>query len=110
MATHAVHKLITEIERTNQNAKNAISRIENLILNNILSLFFFFRFRNGEAWYRIRQALAKKMLRLKEVHDNTDNWNDVIVDAEANFRSLRDSNNEVPDLTEQLFKWSTECE
>ena len=52
------------------------------------------------------------MLRPKIVNENIDNFNDVAKDALERMTAVRGSHGkegEIPDLENELFKWSTEC-
>lgn len=63
---------------------------------------------NGDEWYKTRRALAPKMLRPKEVKDNTDNFNAVNLDMVRALRKDRNENNEILDFGPQINRWSTE--
>ena len=65
--------------------------------------------RNGDEWYKTRRALAPKMLRPKEVKDNTDSFNAVNLDMVKALRQDRNENNEILDFGPQINRWSTEC-
>ena len=47
-------------------------------------------------------------MRPKVLEENIDNFNAVTKDAVERMVQIRDSNGEVPDLEEELSKWSTE--
>ena len=64
--------------------------------------------RDGEEWQRIRNALAPKVMRPKVLEENIGNFNAVTKDAVERMVQIRDTNGEVPDLEEELSKWSTE--
>ena len=70
--------------------------------------FFVIFYRNGEEWQRIRAALAPKVMRPKVLEENIDNFNAVTKDAVERMVQIRDSKGEIPDLEEELSKWSTE--
>lgn len=68
-----------------------------------------FYHRNGEEWNRVRKALASKMLRPKDIRDNLENFNGVTRDAVEHMVSVRDADDIIPNLEEELAKWATEC-
>ena len=68
--------------------------------------------RQGAEWHRLRQAVAPKMLRLRDLHANVPAFNDVANDAMGRLASVMGTHGhegEVPDLDGEVFKWSTEC-
>ena len=68
-------------------------------------------YRRGEEWYRIRQALAPKMMRPKVLEENIDNFNSVTKDTIerlAKIKGTSGQDGEIPDLEGELSKWATE--
>ncbi|KAL9965315.1 hypothetical protein ACROYT_G029100 [Oculina patagonica] len=63
---------------------------------------------NGEKWSRLRKALAPKMLRPKNIHDNLENFNSVTRDAIDHMVAIRGADRTIPDLEGELAKYATE--
>lgn len=68
-----------------------------------------FHYRRGEDWSRLRRVLAPKMLRPKDIRENLDNFNGVTGDAIEHMVAVRREDDVIPDLEDELAKWSTEC-
>ena len=66
--------------------------------------------RQGEEWYKMRHILNKKMLKPKVVGKYSQQLNDVTTDLLSQMKTTRDDNGIVPDIQQELFKWSLECE
>ena len=49
------------------------------------------------------------MLRPKDIRDNLENFNGVTRDAIEHMVSVRDADDIIPNLEEELAKWATEC-
>ncbi|XP_068714941.1 cytochrome P450 27C1-like [Montipora foliosa] len=65
----------------------------------------------GQEWQRVRKCIAPKMMRLKTVEENIDNFNAVTKDAIARFTKLKEAcgpNHHIPNLEDELKKFSTE--
>ncbi|XP_067047710.1 cytochrome P450 27C1-like isoform X2 [Acropora muricata] len=65
----------------------------------------------GEEWQRVRKSIAPKMMRLKTVQENIDNFHAVTEDAIMRFTKLKEAgrgNGHIPDLEEELKKFSME--
>ncbi|XP_001637471.3 cytochrome P450 10 [Nematostella vectensis] len=64
----------------------------------------------GKEWKRVRQALAPKMMRPRELHDNIENFYEVVDDAMSRLQNARQgrTEGEVDNLEEHLFYWATE--
>ncbi|XP_068713686.1 cytochrome P450 27C1-like [Montipora foliosa] len=65
----------------------------------------------GQEWQRLRKCIAPKMMRLKTVEENIDNFNAVTEDAIARFTKLKEAcgpNHHIPNLEDELKKFSTE--
>jgi len=63
---------------------------------------------SGEQWLRVRQALAPKVMRPKVLEENIDNFNAVTREAIERMAKMKGTNGEIPDLEEELSRWSTE--
>ena len=90
---------------------SALSRCPVQVPLSILSSHVFFG-RQGAEWHRLRQAVAPKMLRLRDLHANVPGFNDVANDVMGRLASVMGTHGhegEVPDLDGEVFKWSTEC-
>ena len=67
--------------------------------------------RNGEEWKRVRQSIAPKMMRLKTVEENIENFNAVAEDAIARFVKLKEAcgpDDYIPDLEGEMSRFSAE--
>ena len=67
--------------------------------------------RQGQEWQRLRKCIAPKMMRLKTVEENIDNFNAVTEDAIARFTKLKEAcgpNHHIPNLEDELKKFSME--
>ncbi|KAK7488462.1 hypothetical protein BaRGS_00020247 [Batillaria attramentaria] len=62
----------------------------------------------GEGWHRQRTAVSKHMLKLKAVNQFSQPMNTVAQDFVAHLNEITDSNNEVPGLETEIFKWAME--
>ena len=76
--------------------------------NHYVPNFFFILYSNDEEWERVRKALAPKVMRPKVLEENIGNFNAVTKDAVERMVQIRDTNGEVPNLEEELSKWSSE--
>ena len=68
-------------------------------------------FLDGEEWYKHRNVINKRILRPKELEFYVPELNKIIDDLVNRLRNLRGSQgleNEIPDLENELFKWSFE--
>ncbi|KAL9965314.1 hypothetical protein ACROYT_G029095 [Oculina patagonica] len=63
---------------------------------------------DGEKWVRLRKALAPKMLRPKNIHDNLENFNNVARDAIDHMVAIRGADWTIPDLEGELAKFAAE--
>ncbi|XP_061192063.1 cytochrome P450 10-like [Saccostrea echinata] len=63
---------------------------------------------NGEEWYKLRAASAKKMLKIKEVLDFCTDMDEVATDLTNRLGSLRNEQNEVIGIENEIFKWAME--
>ena len=66
--------------------------------------------RQGEEWYNVRRILNMKMLKPKVVGEYSQQLNDVTTDLLSQMKTIRDGNGKVPNIQQELFKWSLECE
>ncbi|XP_077865314.1 cytochrome P450 27C1-like [Saccoglossus kowalevskii] len=62
----------------------------------------------GEEWHRNRNILSKRMLRPKHVSSYTGILNDVSLDLVSRFRDIRDENQKIPKIDNELYKWAFE--
>ncbi|XP_074608955.1 cytochrome P450 27C1-like isoform X2 [Acropora palmata] len=65
----------------------------------------------GEEWQRVRKSIAPKMMRLKTVQENIDNFQAVTGDAITRIIKLKEAcggDGHIPDLEEELKKFSME--
>ncbi|XP_033110001.1 cytochrome P450 27C1-like [Anneissia japonica] len=65
----------------------------------------------GKNWHRIRRVISKLLLPPLQVHSYQDTVNDVITDMVSRLRFIRDKTNQnsrIPDITNELYKWSME--
>ncbi|XP_067023575.1 cytochrome P450 27C1-like [Acropora muricata] len=65
----------------------------------------------GEEWQRVRKSIAPKMMRLKTVQENIDNFHAVTGDAITRIIKLKEAcggDGHIPDLEEELKKFSME--
>lgn len=70
-------------------------------------------FANGEDWYRYRTTVSKRILKPREVAEYLPAFNEIISDFTTRLDSLRspagtNTEYEVSDLDNELFKWSFE--
>ena len=68
-------------------------------------------FRDDEEWYRLRHSISPKIMRPKVVEENIDNFNAVTEDAMVRLAKLKEycgPDGHIPDLENELCKWSTE--
>ena len=68
-------------------------------------------YRQGEEWQRVRKSIAPKMMRLKTVQENIDNFHAVTGDAITRIIKLKEAcggDSHIPDLEEELKKFSME--
>lgn len=68
--------------------------------------------RNGPEWKSLRKPVQSKMMRPKELYDNIESWNLVVDDALEMIRRNRGqgiTEGVLPNLMEDLAKWSMEC-
>ena len=74
---------------------------------------YFFLSSEGEQWHNVRRVLARKMGAPRAVSYYADGINEVITDMIRRLRYVRDSTEHqdklVPDLTNEMYKWSMEC-
>ncbi|CAH3041019.1 unnamed protein product [Pocillopora meandrina] len=62
----------------------------------------------GEDWFKVRRVLNMKMLKPKVVGEYSKPLNDVISDLLHRTKQTRDSDGGIPDIQQELFKWSLE--
>ena len=72
-------------------------------------LYYFIYNRRGEDWSRVRQALASRMLRLKDIRENLENFNGVTKDTIEQLLTIRGEDGVIPDLENELAKYAFEC-
>ena len=68
-------------------------------------------FGNGPDWYKHRRLVSKRMLRPKSVAQYEPDFNEIVTQFVLRLDNLRGSHgleNEVPQLENELFKWSFE--
>lgn len=58
----------------------------------------------------MRRILNMKMLKPKVVGEYSQQLNDVTTDLLSLMKTTRDDNGIVPNIQQELFKWSLECE
>ena len=58
----------------------------------------------------MRRILNMKMLKPKVVGEYSQQLNDVTTDLLSQMKTTRDDNGIVPNIQQELFKWSLECE
>lgn len=63
---------------------------------------------NGKDWWDLRQRTQKHLMKPRAVQAFLDPMQDVARDLVKKIFENRDSNQEVPDLLEELYKWSLE--
>ena len=76
-------------------------------------LFSFCINSEGKQWHRARRLLSKKILPPQKVGAYVGVINEVIEDMVQRLRYVRDVTNKdgmVPELTNEMYKWSMECE
>lgn len=66
--------------------------------------------RQGEEWYKVRRILNMKMLKPEVVGEYSQQLNEVTTDMLSQMKTTRDDNGIVPNIQQELFKWSLECE
>lgn len=66
--------------------------------------------RQGEEWYKVRRILNMKMLKPEVVGEYSQQLNEVTTDVLSQMKTTRDDNGIVPNIQQELFKWSLECE
>ena len=70
-------------------------------------------FANGEDWYTHRRVVSKRMLRPKEVEVYVPLFNEIVADFVQRLRKIRGTEgtvqDEIPNLRQELFKWSFEA-
>ncbi len=70
-------------------------------------------FSEGEQWRKVRRVLARKMGSPRAVDVYSEGINEVITDMIKRLRYVRDTTRHqdglVPDLTNEMYKWSMEC-
>ncbi|PIK59036.1 putative 25-hydroxyvitamin D-1 alpha hydroxylase, mitochondrial [Apostichopus japonicus] len=62
----------------------------------------------GEDWHRARRVVSKRVMPPKEVQAFTPAINETIADLVARLRDIRDQTGVVPQLTNEMYKWSME--
>ena len=70
-------------------------------------------FENGEEWYKHRSVISKRILRPKEMAQYVPELNAIVDDFVSRLLLIRhpsgtEKENEIPDLDQELFKWSFE--
>ena len=70
-------------------------------------------FKNGEEWYKHRSVISKRILRPKELAQYIPELNEIVDYFVSRLRLIRhpsgtEKENEIPDLDQELFKWSFE--
>ena len=68
-------------------------------------------FSNGEHWYKLRHVSNKKLLRPREIPAYVPELNEITTDLLTRLRKVRGSGehpHEIPDLQNELFRWSFE--
>lgn len=66
--------------------------------------------RRGEEWFKVRRILNMKMLKPKVVGEYAQELNEVATDLLSRMKETRDSVGIIPNIQDELFKWSLECE
>lgn len=66
--------------------------------------------RRGEEWFKVRRILNMKMLKPKVVGEYAQELNEVVTDLLSRMKETRDSVGIIPNIQDELFKWSLECE
>ena len=66
--------------------------------------------RRGEEWYKVRRVLNMKMLKPKVIGEYAQGFNEVSSDLLSRLKQTRDDEGLIPNIKDELFKWSLECE
>ena len=66
--------------------------------------------RRGEEWYKVRRILNMKMLKPKVIGEYAQGFNEVSSDLLSGLKRTRDDEGLIPNIKDELFKWSLECE
>ena len=67
-------------------------------------------YRRGEEWYKVRRILNMKMLKPKVIGEYAQGLNEVSSDLLSRLKQTRDDEGLIPNIQDELFKWSLECE
>ena len=67
-------------------------------------------YRRGEEWYKVRRILNMKMLKPKVIGEYAQGLNEVSSDLLSQLKKTRDGEGLIPNIQDELFKWSLECE
>ena len=67
-------------------------------------------YRHGEEWYKVRRILNMKMLKPKVIGEYAQGLNEVSSDLLSRLKQTRDDEGLIPNIQDELFKWSLECE
>ncbi|XP_078365225.1 cytochrome P450 10-like [Oculina patagonica] len=62
----------------------------------------------GEEWFKVRRILNMKMLKPKVIGEYSQQLSDVITDLLSRMKQTRDGDGVVPNIQQELFKWSLE--
>ena len=66
--------------------------------------------RQGDEWYKVRRILNMKLLKPNIIGEYSGRLNRVVTDVLSRFKETRHDNNIVPNIKNELLKWSLECE
>ncbi|KAJ8041177.1 Cytochrome P450 27C1 [Holothuria leucospilota] len=62
----------------------------------------------GEEWHRARRVVSKRVMPPKEVQTFTPAINEIVTDLVARIRTIRAEDGVVPQMTNEMYKWSME--